>query len=366
MLRAFFIRNIGRCVHARLITETETFRYHPGKQIQKIDSHLLVSDFKFQRGVIIQPFLIFFLFFLGILLIIRGGDRFVGAAGDIAAISGIPPFVIGATIVSVATTLPEIIVSVTAAYQGQAEMATGNAIGSVTANTAMILSLPVIFIPSSIDRLRYLPKTALLIAAVILLWLTGLSGMLTPIGCMGLMLLLGVFIWENLRSAKRDRIGETAVETASLPKNILFFLLGAAAIILGSRLLVDNGTRIARDILCIDERIVSLTMVAVGTSLPELVTSVSAIIKRKASLALGNILGANIIDMLLILPLCAVIQGGTLPVSRATVWIDLPFCLFAVMILLVPALIRGRFYRVQGILSLLFYIIYMVILFTVG
>lgn len=280
--------------------------------------------------------------------------------------SGIPPFVIGATVVSFATTLPEIIVSVTAAYKGQADMAAGNAIGSVTANTAMILSLSVIFLPASVDRLRCLPKTVLLIGAIILLWLTGLSGMLTPVGCTALLLLFGVFVWENLRSAKRDRVGQTAPVNTSLPKNILFFLLGAAAIILGSRLLVDNGTVIARDILRIDERVISLTMVAVGTSLPELVTAVSAIIKRKASLTVGNILGANIIDMLLILPLCAAAQGGTLPVSRSTVWLDLPFCLISAAILLIPALVRGRFYRAQGVCALSLYLMYTAALFVFG
>ena len=154
--------------------------------------------------------------------------------------------------------------------------------------------------------------------------------------------------------------------SASLPKNILFFLLGAAAIILGSRLLVDNGTVIARDILCIDERVISLTMVAVGTSLPELVTAVSAIIKRKASLTVGNILGANIIDMLLILPLCAAAQGGTLPVSRSTVWLDLPFCLISAAILLIPALVRGRFCRAQGVCALSLYLMYTAALFVFG
>jgi len=280
--------------------------------------------------------------------------------------SGIPPFIIGATVVSFATTLPEIIVSVTAACKGQTEMAAGNAIGSVTANTAMILALSVIFLPASIDRARWLPKTALLLLSIIVVWLTGLSGMLTPIGCMGLALLFGVFVWENIRSAKRDRTGQTAAAGASLPRSLLFFLLGASAVILGSRLLVDNGTVIAREILHIDERIVSLTMIAVGTSLPELVTAVSAIVKRKASLTVGNILGANIIDMLLILPLCAAVQGGVLPVSRSTLMIDLPFCLLSASLLLIPALVKGRFFRTQGILSLVLYIIYTVLLFVLS
>lgn len=303
------------------------------------------------------------------ILIIRGGDRFVDAASDIAALSGIPPFLIGATVVSFATTLPEILVSVTAAFNGQADMAAGNAIGSVTANTAMILALSVIFLPGAVDRSRVLPKSVLLIAAILVLWLSGLCGYLTPVGSLGLLLLFGVFVFENITSAKHDISSdgdESAVHTASLPKNVLFFLLGAGEIILGSRLLVDNGTLIATDVLYISERIVSLTMVAVGTSLPELVTAISAIIKRKGSLTVGNILGANIIDTLLILPLCSLTQGGVLPLSRSTVLIDLPFCLLSVIVLLVPALIRGRFSRLQGIFSLLLYLVYTALLFVIG
>ena len=344
------------------------------------------------------------------ILIIRGGDRFVDAASDIAALSGIPPFLIGATVVSFATTLPEILVSVTAAFNGQADMAAGNAIGSVTANTAMILALSVIFLPGAVDRSRVLPKSVLLIAAILVLWLSGLCGTLTPVGSLGLLLLFGVFVFENITSAKHEapfgkgevlskstiwdttpiqreschrmvteglyqstecdsyvtRETNHAIAHASLPKNVLFFLLGAGEIILGSRLLVDNGTLIATDVLHISERIVSLTMVAVGTSLPELVTAISAIIKRKGSLTVGNILGANIIDTLLILPLCSLTQGGVLPLSRSTVLIDLPFCLLSVIVLLIPALIRGRFSRLQGIFSLLLYLIYTALLFVIG
>ncbi|MBQ3329914.1 MAG: calcium/sodium antiporter [Ruminococcus sp.] len=317
----------------------------------------------------ISTFLIFLLFSLGLLLIIRGGDRFVDAAAWMAAASGVPPFVIGATVVSVATTLPEILVSVMAALRGQADMAAGNAIGSVTANTALILALSIIFLPRPIDRSRFLPKALILIAAILLLWLSGLSGWLTPIGSMGLFILFVVFVYENIRSARAEPTGtadEISTDRKTVVKNILWFLIGAGEIVLGSRLLVDNGTLIARDVLHIDERIVSLTMVAVGTSLPELVTAVSAIVKRQPAITAGNILGANTIDILLILPLCALTQGGVLPLSRGTLWLDLPFCLLAAIITLVPALVKKRFLRVQGVAALSLYLIYLALLFVIG
>lgn len=281
--------------------------------------------------------------------------------------SGIPPFIIGATVVSLATTLPEIIVSVMAALSGQADMAAGNAIGSVTANTALILAMSIIFLHGPLDRSRYLPKSLLLLAAVILVWVTGLSGYLTPFGCMALFLFFSCFVYENISSARRDiAAGEREVgfSRSAVLRCVIWFFIGAGEIILGSRLLVDNGTLIARDILHIDERIVSLTMVAIGTSLPELVTAVSAIIKKKGALTVGNILGANIIDMLLILPLCAISEGGTLPLSHDTLWVDLPFCLLATLITLVPAIIKRRFYRAQGIITLILYLLYTAMLFV--
>ena len=130
---------------------------------------------------IMSTFLVFLLFALGLALIIKGGDWFVGAAAWIAAVSGIPQFVIGATIVSIATTMPEIIVSAMAASQGSVAMATGNAIGSVTANTGMILAISIIFMPVAIDRKRYLPKSLIFFLAIILLWAFSLSGTLTMI-----------------------------------------------------------------------------------------------------------------------------------------------------------------------------------------
>ncbi len=308
------------------------------------------------------------MFALGLICIIRGGDRFVDAAVWMASASRIPPFIIGATVVSLATTLPEIIVSLIAAWQGQTDMATGNAVGSVTANTALILSFSLLLRPEPIDRARLMPKAFLQIAAVLTLWFSGISGWLTPFGCVGMLILFGFFVYENLRCARSERRGDIAtgvtVNRNTLIRNLLLFVIGAGEIIIGSRLLVDNGTLIARDILRIDERIVSLTMVAIGTSLPELVTAISAVIKKSGSLAVGNILGANIIDLLLILPLCALSRGGILPLSRGTIWIDIPFCLLITLIMLVPALVKRRFYRWQGAVSLSLYLLYTILLFV--
>lgn len=307
----------------------------------------------------IRTVMIFALFSAGLFCIIRGGDRFVDAAASIARLSGIPPFVIGATVVSVATTLPELLVSVMAAASGQPDMAAGNAIGSVTANTALILGLSALIAPSSAGR-EYLKKSLYLFAAIILLWAFSLTGELRLFGAVIMLILFVLYTCQSVAEAKAHRLDEPAEDSgdAGGMKAALSFIIGAAAIIIGSRLLVDNGTLIARDILNVDERVISLTMLAVGTSLPELVTAISAISKGQSSLTAGNILGANIIDTLLILPVCSLVSGG-LPVDSAVLYTDLPMCLLASVIMLAPALIRGRFSRVQGGVSIVLYLIYM-------
>ena len=313
-----------------------------------------------------NPVLVFVLFGIGLLCIIKGGDWFVDAASWIAEVSGIPHFIVGATVVSLATTLPEILVSVMAAASGSVEMATGNAIGSVTANTGMILGISIVAMPVVIERRKYLPKSLIFIGSIVLLWVLSLSGELSMVGAFIMIAVFVLFIFENISSAKKE-MGSATVEKAptdkkSIIKNIALFIIGAAGIVIGSRLLVDNGTVIATDILGIPERVVSLTMVAIGTSLPELVTTITAIAKKQSSLSVGNIVGANIIDMILILPLCSFVLGGSLPVAWSTLWVDLPISFAVGFICLVPALIKGKLMRWQGVTALMIYAGYVVYL----
>ena len=308
---------------------------------------------------------IILLFVLGLVLLIKGGDWFVDAAGWIAEVSGIPRFIVGATIVSVATTLPELLVSSIAASKGQAEMAIGNAIGSVTVNTALIMALSMVFLPVTLKRKDYLFKSVLLMGAVALLWALCGDGTLPVARGVVMFAIFALFIWENIRAAKRqdeystDEKPEKPTRQAVL-KNIALFVLGAAGIVIGSDLLVDNGTLLAQR-LGVPENVVALTAVAIGTSLPELVTAITSIVKKEASLSVGNVIGANIIDTALILPVCSVISGGTLQVAASTVRVDMPVCLAVTMIALIPALISQRFRRWQGILLIGIYIAYLAV-----
>lgn len=311
--------------------------------------------------------IVILLFALGILFVVKGGDYFVDAASWIAEVSGIPKLIIGATIVSVATTLPEMLVSVMAASQGKVDMSIGNAVGSVTANIGLIMAISLIFMPGIIKRRDYLLKSILMLLAAAIIVACGLSGSVSIPFCVVLLVIFAVFLWENISTAKKDVELEATVEKdAFLTEkktviiNIIKFVVGAAGIVFGADLLVDNGSELAR-FFGISERIIGVTLVAVGTSLPELITTITAIVKKQADLSVGNILGANIMDLTLIMPLSALISGQALPVAPISAMLDLPMCLLVGAIAIVPAMIRSKFSRWQGYLLLAVYIAYVIV-----
>lgn len=312
----------------------------------------------------LSTWLALLLFVLGAVLIIKGGDFFVDAAVWIAEAFGIPKFIIGATVVSLATTLPEIIVSIMAAVGGQTEMAIGNAIGSVTANTGMILAVSLIFMPMVIQRKQIAVKGLILVLSCVSLWLLSYDG-LTVTESLVLFLLFAAFIAENIHAARQDPEADEQTERSlqGAGKYIGLFLVGTAMLVIGSRLLVNNGTILAQA-LGVPERVIAVTMVAIGTSLPELVTAVTAILKRQGSLSVGNILGANIIDITLILPLCALVSRGSLPVGTATLALDMPVCALEAAIAVLPTLVLKKFTRIQGLVMLAIYAAYLLTMFA--
>lgn len=321
-----------------------------------------------------------FLFALGVVLVVKGGDFFVDAASWIAERSGIPKLIIGATVVSLATTMPEMLVSVMAAVQGKVDMSIGNAVGSVTANIGLIMALALLCMPGAIRRRDYLLKSILMLLAAALTALCGLHGELNLPAALGLMVIFAVFLWENIREAKKAAVPAAAQAGTSAPSaapqadadtaarravlvNALKFVFGAAGIIAGAQLLVDNGSELAR-LAGVPERVIGVTLVAVGTSLPELVTTITAIVKKQSALSVGNILGANILDLTLIMPLASLISGKALPISAAFAHVDLPICLLVGLLAVVPALVRSRFSRWQGGALLAIYTAYIAVTCT--
>lgn len=316
------------------------------------------------------PLWIVLLFAAGLVCIIKGGDLFVDAAGWIAEASGIPKFIIGATIVSFATTLPEMLVSVFAALEGNADIAVGNAVGSVTANTGLIMCLSLVCMTCLMERRQFGVKACLLLAAILSLFGFTRDGRLSVAEGLLVLVIFAGFLAESLISARREQGTKRkadeerpAVSGKTVAGNIVKFVLGAAGIVLGAQLLIDNGSAIA-SLLGVPDAIIAATMIAIGTSLPELVTTLTAIRKKESSLSVGNIIGANIMDLTLILPLCSLILGKPLPVQSQGMLLDIPACLIICAAVLVPALWKGKFQRWMGFLAGGLYIVYLTVMFT--
>lgn len=308
------------------------------------------------------------MFIIGLVLIVKGGDVFVDAATWIAEATGIPKFIIGATVVSFATTLPELLVSSIAAVKGQNDMAIGNAVGSVTANVGLIMSISVLCIPALVKRKEVAFKGALMILAVAALFAFSTDLNLNLWQSIIMIAIFAVFMVENLISGKKalgvaEEEQRPKATAKAMAVNIIKFIIGAAGIVVGADLLVDDGTVIATK-LGVSEAIIGVTIIAVGTSLPELVTTLTAIAKKQSDLSIGNIIGANIIDLTMILPICAFLSGGTLPVGKQSAFLDMPICLLVICIAIIPTLIFKKLSRWQGALMVCIYIGYIAVLVT--
>ncbi len=303
------------------------------------------------------------IFVIGLILTIKGGDWFVDSASWFAEATGIPKFVVGATIVSFATTLPEMLVSVRAAMNGSAQLAIGNAVGSVTANTTLIMGVSLVAMAGIINRKEFALKGGLLLSAIVGLTVLSLSGMLPTWSAFILWAIFIAFMVSNVIEGKKAAVNDSidSYEKKEIPSKILFFVLGTASIVFGAEFLVSSGKTIASGI-GISETIIGFTVIALGTSLPEFVTTLTAIRKKENSLSVGNIIGANIIDTTLILPLCAVINGKALPVDRVNLVFDFPVCIAACAVAVVPTIFQGKFKKWQGYALLTIYALYMLFL----
>ncbi len=298
-------------------------------------------------------FTVLLLFAAGLVFIIKGGDWFVDAATWIAEAFGIPKFIVGATVVSFATTLPEMLVSVFAALEGNADIAVGNAVGSVTANTGLIMCLSLVCMPCLMTRKQFGFKASLLLATIAVLFAFTRNGQLSVAQSFVILLFFAAFLAENLMAGKREHGTENAenrpqMTGKALACNLLGFVLGAATIVLGAQLLIDNGSALAK-MIGVPDSIIAATMIAIGTSLPELVTTLTAIRKKESSLSVGNIIGANIMDLTLIMPLCSLIQGRAMLVERQGMLLDIPACLIVTSAALVPALMQRPVQALDGL-----------------
>lgn len=306
------------------------------------------------------------LFVVGLVLICLGGDRLVDAAVAIAKKLGIPQIVVGATIVSLGTTLPEVLVSTTAAFDGSAAIAAGNAFGSIICNTALIAGLTQTIRPSKQVELSALSwRSAFFFIVIILL---DVCGMITgafgrPVGIV-LLLLFVVYACVNVMRAPTEggdkEDDKEAADDVSIPLQIVILVVCAVFLFVGANLLVDNGILIA-EAVGVPERVIAVTFIALGTSLPELMTSVMSLIKGYGNVGLGNVIGANLLNMLLVIGIPSAIAG--IPLEQSTVMVDIPLACLVMAVLLVPILIRKKSSHLQGIALLGIYGIYCVMSF---
>ena len=315
------------------------------------------------------------LFIVGLVLLIKGGDWFVDGSTGLARRFHIPEIIVGATVVSIGTTLPEVMVSVTGAIEGQGAMAYGNAIGSVICNTALIAALTIAIRPAPVDTaalkkpvLFFFLSAAIYVAAAYLLgWFYQWVGFV----------LLGVFviymflaIRQGLRAPAVPQEDHSEEESKPSPlwKELLLLVLGAAFIAVGARLLVDHGTIIATE-LGVPQTVIALTFVALGTSLPELVTAITALRKGHGALSLGNVIGANIFNLVLVSGMSIAIApfevplGKTIAGMNASLVLDIPLMLVVMTLLTIPALLWKKLSRWQGISLLTIYAAFCVLQF---
>lgn len=322
------------------------------------------------------------LFTVGLVLLIKCGDWFVDGASGIAKKLHVPELLIGATVVSIGTTLPEVMVSATSAVSGHSQMAYGNAVGSIICNTALIAALTIAIKPSKVARSSFITPVAFFFgaAAIYAVFAYVDHGFRRPVGIVLLVIFAAymiVLIWQAVRAIRFEKELK-ADQTAEAPKAaeteaaeggekkekelsailcVVLLIIGAAGIAVGADLLVNNGTIIATG-MGVPEAVVALTFVALGTSLPELVTAITSLAKGHGALSLGNIVGANLFNLVLVSGMAITLRPFAVPADMkiggtiSSLVVDVPVALGVMIILTVPTLIRGKLTRFQGILLL--------------
>ena len=312
------------------------------------------------------------LFIVGLLCLIKGGDWFVDGATGIARRFKVPELLIGATVVSIGTTLPEVMVSTTSAMTGHGEIAYGNAIGSVICNAALIAAITIAVRPGKVDpKSLRVPVLFFFVAAALYAGVAYTTGYFSrPIGIV-LLAMFVAYMVANVRQMKNAPAEEHAEEEELIPlsKTLILLVAGAAVIAVGANLLVDNGTLIAQA-LGVPESVIALTFVALGTSLPELVTAITSLIKGHSDLSVGNVGGANVFNLVLVSGVSVTLAPFTIPQRsplfgvNSSLVLDLPGMLAVMLIMTVPALVIGKMNRAQGIILLAIYAAFCAIQFT--
>ncbi|PIC96809.1 sodium:proton exchanger [Sporosarcina sp. P26b] len=307
------------------------------------------------------------LLLIGFALLIKGADYFVDGSSNIARLLKIPPILIGLTIVALGTSSPEATVSIIAALGGNADVAVGNVVGSNIFNITIVIGVAAFLFPLKVQSetiKKEIPFT--LLASIVMLVLMSdialqgfSSNVLTRSDGIIFLIFLSIFMYYVIELGLRSRQNATltqVTENVKWGKNILITLVGLAAIIFGGDLVVNNATKIAYS-LGMSETLVGLTIIAIGTSLPELVTSISAALKKESEIALGNIVGSNIFNILFVLGASSAIT----PIAvNDKVFIDVIIMIALTLVLLVFARTGFRIGKREGLMLASAYVMYLV------
>ena len=299
--------------------------------------------------------MVYLLLLVGVLLLLIGGDFLVKSAASLAKKLNISHFLIGVTVVSFGTSAPELIVSLKAAFNGSSGIAIGNVIGSNVANLALVLGITVLIRPVVLDSKKLQFAWFVMLVASLMFFGFSLDGMLDRLD--GFFLITGLILFLILSIRKRDDSFADEELEKTLKTNLipLYFILGAGGLYYGSELLVDNAITIAKS-FGISEFIIGVSVVALGTSLPELVTSVIAILKGQSSISVGNLIGSNVFNIFAVLGITSAVNP--LEADSFLIAIDLPIMLGVTLLTGVFLMVSKKLGRIEGLLLITIYIIY--------
>lgn len=295
---------------------------------------------------------------VGFVLLVKGADFFVDGASSLAVRLGIPPLIIGLTIVAMGTSAPEAAVSIDAALKQSTGIAIGNIYGSNILNILIILGVTACITTLKVGRTTIRYEIPFMIAVtVVLAGIGAVAGKLSWISGIILWVLFLAYLGYLFYQAKHmETAGEEEIKKRKGYQIVLFLVLGGAAIILGSNLAVDGATGVAK-VLGVSDRIIGLTIIALGTSLPELITSIAAARKQQADIAIGNIVGSNIFNILFVLGTASLISNIS---YSPAFYVDSVVATVVAVLLLVCVCRKGELNRKAGILMLLCYAAYFV------
>jgi cation:H+ antiporter len=295
---------------------------------------------------------------------VKSADWFTEAAVATARRLDVPEIIVGATIVSLATTLPEFAVSFLAALDGQTDITVGNAVGSTICNVGLILGLCAFLAPMAVAREGFFSSG---LGLLVLASIFGVLGYWLPegsrwVGAVMMACLLVYLVYAVRSSLAKRRRRPPEAEEVSGPRIALLFVVGAIGVVGGSRLMVVCGVHLAR-LMGVSELVIGLTFMAIGTSTPELVVAVTGILRKHRALSIGNIIGANILNLAWVIGACSLVVP--LPVRRQTLVLDIPLMLLLSVLLLVFGLTGSKLSRWEGAVLFVLYASYVAVTFGV-